>query len=124
MFLIQPSLFAASIYMILGRIIRMLNGVINSLERPSWLTKIFVTGDVLSFLIQSGCGGMLATAKTQDKLDLGQHGHYRPICANLVFCLLYRRFSHFSPRNACNPYSRDRIYGDPLDVVYEHTVCS
>lgn len=54
MLLLAPAFFAASIYMILGRIIRLLNGASCSLVRPSWLTKIFVTGDVLSFFIQSG----------------------------------------------------------------------
>lgn len=52
--LVAPSLFAASIYMILGRVIRLLNGASNSPIRPSWLTKIFVTGDVVSFFMQSG----------------------------------------------------------------------
>jgi RTA1 like protein len=52
--LLAPSLFSASIYMILGRIVRLVNGESRSLIRPSWLTKIFVTGDVLSFFIQSG----------------------------------------------------------------------
>ena len=54
MLLLAPALFAASVYMILGRIIRLLNAGSASLIRPSWLTKIFVTGDVLSFFIQSG----------------------------------------------------------------------
>ncbi|KAJ5327677.1 hypothetical protein N7452_008067 [Penicillium brevicompactum] len=73
MLLLAPAFFAASIYMILGRIIRVLNGASCSMVRPSWLTKIFVTGDVLSFLIQSGGGGMLATAKTASKIDLGNN---------------------------------------------------
>lgn len=29
--------------------------------RRTWLTKIFVAGDVFSFLLQSGGGGMLAS---------------------------------------------------------------
>jgi hypothetical protein len=52
--LLAPALFAASIYMVLGRIIRLTDGESHSLIRASWLTKIFVTGDVLSFLAQSG----------------------------------------------------------------------
>ncbi|KAE8140234.1 putative RTA1 domain protein [Aspergillus pseudotamarii] len=71
--LLAPALFAASVYMILGRIIRMLNAGSISLIRPSWLTKIFVTGDVLSFLVQSGGGGMLAQAKTQDSVKMGEN---------------------------------------------------
>lgn len=51
--LLAPSFFAASVYMILGRIIRQVDGNSNSLIRASRLTKIFVCGDVLSFLIQS-----------------------------------------------------------------------
>ncbi|KAJ5746542.1 hypothetical protein N7520_011724 [Penicillium odoratum] len=71
--LLAPSFFAASIYMILGRIIRLLNGESNSIIRPTWLTKIFVTGDVLSFLMQSSGGGMLATAKTTSSVNLGEN---------------------------------------------------
>ncbi|KAJ5113422.1 hypothetical protein N7456_001956 [Penicillium angulare] len=71
--LVAPSLFAASIYMILGRIIRLLNGDSNSPIRPSWLTKIFVTGDVISFFMQSGGGGILATAKSDSSMNMGNN---------------------------------------------------
>ncbi|KAJ5740528.1 hypothetical protein N7493_000400 [Penicillium malachiteum] len=71
--LLAPSFFAASIYMILGRIIRLLHAESNSLIRTTWLTKIFVTGDVVSFLMQSGGGGILATAKTESSLNLGNY---------------------------------------------------
>ena len=52
--LLGPTLFAASIYMILGRIMRLTNGEAHSIIRVNWVTKIFVLGDVLSFLAQSG----------------------------------------------------------------------
>ncbi|KAF4179334.1 hypothetical protein CNMCM8694_008128 [Aspergillus lentulus] len=71
--LLAPALFAASVYMILGRIIRLLNAGSLSLVRPNWLTKVFVTGDIISFLMQCGGGGLLAGAKTQDKVNMGQH---------------------------------------------------
>lgn len=71
--LLGPSFFAASIYMVLGRIIRLTGGERHSLIRPSWLTKIFVVGDVLSFFVQSGGGGMLAKAKTQDETKLANN---------------------------------------------------
>ena len=51
--LLAPALFAASIYMVLGRIILLTDGENHSLIRARWLTKVFVTGDVLSFLAQS-----------------------------------------------------------------------
>ncbi|KAI0144945.1 RTA1 like protein-domain-containing protein [Pestalotiopsis sp. NC0098] len=50
--LLPPVLFAATIYMILGRIIRAARGEDCSLIRVSRLTKIFVWGDVISFLVQ------------------------------------------------------------------------
>jgi hypothetical protein len=51
--LLAPALFAASIYMVLGRIILLTDGEAHSLIRARWLTKLFVMGDVLSFLGQS-----------------------------------------------------------------------
>lgn len=51
--LIAPAFMAASIYMILGRIILLTDGDSHSLIRRRWITKIFVTGDVVSLLMQS-----------------------------------------------------------------------
>lgn len=51
--LVAPALFAASIYMELGRIVLMVDGERSLFIRRTWLTKLFVTGDVLSFLMQS-----------------------------------------------------------------------
>ncbi|KAJ5776603.1 uncharacterized protein N7511_001614 [Penicillium nucicola] len=85
MLLLAPAFFAASIYMILGRIIRLLNGASCSLVRPSWLTKIFVTGDVLSFFIQSGGGGLLATAKDKSKVNLGNNMIVVGLFVQIVF---------------------------------------
>lgn len=51
--LIAPALFAASIYMVLGRIIALTEGECHSLIRQKWLTKIFVMGDVVSFIVQA-----------------------------------------------------------------------
>ncbi|GAD98417.1 hypothetical protein PVAR5_7109 [Paecilomyces variotii No. 5] len=57
--LIAPALFSASIYMELGRIIVLVGGEKHSLIRVNWLTKIFVSGDVLSFLMQASGAGIL-----------------------------------------------------------------
>ncbi|SPO07725.1 related to RTM1 protein [Cephalotrichum gorgonifer] len=62
--LVAPALFAASVYMILGRLILYLGAEELSPVRPRWLTKIFVGGDVLSFLVQVLGSGMLSNAKT------------------------------------------------------------
>ncbi|PMD63071.1 uncharacterized protein K444DRAFT_641455 [Hyaloscypha bicolor E] len=50
--LLAPALFAASIYMVLGRITWSVRGERHSLIRTHWLTHAFVFGDVLSFMIQ------------------------------------------------------------------------
>lgn len=52
--LLGPALFAASIYMVLGRLINLLDAGEYSMIRPKRLTKVFVLGDVLSFFAQSG----------------------------------------------------------------------
>lgn len=44
---------AASIYMILGRIIMLTDGESHALIKRRFLTKVFVSGDVLSLLMQS-----------------------------------------------------------------------
>ncbi|EON61936.1 hypothetical protein W97_01154 [Coniosporium apollinis CBS 100218] len=69
--LIAPALFAASIYMSLGRIILLVDGEAHSIIRKKWLTKVFVTGDVLSFCMQSAGGGIMA-AGTLDAMERGE----------------------------------------------------
>ncbi|KAF4547296.1 RTA1-like protein 2 [Elsinoe fawcettii] len=69
--LVAPALFAASIYIILGRIILLTDGEQYSLIHQKWLTKVFVTGDVISFLTQMGGGGIQA-AGTLNLLHTGE----------------------------------------------------
>lgn len=65
--LLAPALFAASIYMILGRIILLTDGEKFSLVHRNRLTKIFVGGDVFCFFMQGTGGGIQATgSKHQD----------------------------------------------------------
>jgi hypothetical protein len=58
--LVAPALYAASIYMILGRLIRALHAENLSLVPVKWLTKIFVAGDVVAFGLQGSGGGIQA----------------------------------------------------------------
>ncbi|KAM7195855.1 RTA1 like domain containing protein [Rhypophila sp. PSN 637] len=69
--LLAPALFAASIYMILGRLIHTLRADSYSLVPLKWLTKVFVTGDVISFLTQSMGGGIQA-AGSLELYDIGE----------------------------------------------------
>ncbi|OHF01553.1 RTA1 protein [Colletotrichum orchidophilum] len=68
--LVAPALYAATIYMELGRIITVIDGEGHALIRKEWMTKIFVTGDVLSFILQGGGGGYQASG-TLDALNSG-----------------------------------------------------
>ncbi|OKL58477.1 hypothetical protein UA08_06352 [Talaromyces atroroseus] len=69
--LIAPAFFAASIYMEFGRIITMLHAENNSIVRTRWLTRIFVAGDVLSFLMQASGAGLMVSDSTNP--SSGEH---------------------------------------------------
>lgn len=58
--------------MTLGRIINAVNGGHLCIIRPTWLTKVFVGGDIFSFMVQGGGGGMMAGGD-QSKVKLGQN---------------------------------------------------
>ncbi|KAF9891691.1 hypothetical protein FE257_003703 [Aspergillus nanangensis] len=64
--LLGPILFAASVYMTLGRIIRTAHGEHHSLVPVRWLTKAFVMGDVLSFLVQGSAAGLMASGSNAE----------------------------------------------------------
>ncbi|KAK5043550.1 hypothetical protein LTR84_011410 [Exophiala bonariae] len=72
--LIAPAIFSATIYMILGRTVRAIQGDALSPIRPTRLTKIFVAGDVLCFFVQGGGGGILSSADNdKTKANLGKY---------------------------------------------------
>ncbi|KAM0454572.1 hypothetical protein ACHAPV_005680 [Trichoderma viride] len=72
--------------MTLGRIIEVVDGEKYALIGRRWLTKIFVCGDVVCFLLLGGGGGMLASAKTNKKeFDLANN----IIIGGLVLQLLW-----------------------------------
>jgi hypothetical protein len=70
--LLGPIFFAASIYMFLGRIMLATNSSAQSMIRPTRLTKLFVGGDVLCFLVQAGGGGILAGSDSKSSADVGK----------------------------------------------------
>jgi hypothetical protein len=58
--LVAPALFAASIYMELGKIADMTNGHKLLLLPRRWITRTFVTGDVICFLMQAAGASLMA----------------------------------------------------------------
>ncbi|KAL2886228.1 Protein RTA1 [Ceratocystis lukuohia] len=69
--LVAPTIFAAAIYMTLGRIITSVRAEKYSMIRPSRLAKTFVIGDVLTFFIQGGGAGMMVS-QSQNSVKLGE----------------------------------------------------
>jgi hypothetical protein len=69
--LLAPVFFAASIYMFLGRLIRASGHPQLSPIRITWLTKIFVAGDILCFLVQAAGAAKLVNTDTPEENRTG-----------------------------------------------------
>lgn len=81
--LLAPTLYAASIYMVLGRIVVFLHAEHLSMIPVRFLTKIFVMGDVLSFVLQ-GAGGGFMTSGSSNLVDFGQWIIVAGLCCQLL----------------------------------------
>ncbi|KAM0554894.1 hypothetical protein ACHAPJ_006629 [Fusarium lateritium] len=82
--LVAPALFAATIYMELGRIITMVDGEGHVLIAKRWMTKTFVAGDILSFVLQAGGGGYQASG-TLEALQNGAKVIIGGLFVQLIF---------------------------------------
>ncbi|PQK15801.1 hypothetical protein BB8028_0006g01230 [Beauveria bassiana] len=102
--LLAPILFAASLYMTLGRVIRSVDGEKYSIIRSKRITAIFVTGDVVSFMIQGGGAGMLVKADSASSKNMGQNiiigGLIFQILIFGIFCVVALSFHHRFTRKA------------------------
>ncbi|KAJ5526781.1 hypothetical protein N7513_010940 [Penicillium frequentans] len=109
--LIAPAFFAASIYMTLGRIIFMTDAEKCSVVKLRWLTKIFVAGDVLSFLMQaSGAGLMVANSSSP---STGEHVIIGGLFVQIVFFGLFTITAIvFQARISKSPTGRSIELGD------------
>ncbi|KAH7371931.1 RTA1 like protein-domain-containing protein [Pyrenochaeta sp. MPI-SDFR-AT-0127] len=82
--LLAPILFAASVYMFLARILRATNTANYSIIRITWVTKVFVSGDILCFLIQAAGGGILASSDDKTGSDIGKGVILAGLCLQMV----------------------------------------
>ncbi|KAI1017888.1 hypothetical protein LB504_003791 [Fusarium proliferatum] len=87
--LLGPTCYAASIYMILGRLIQLLNRQKYSLIRPNWLTKIFLLGDAMSIALQGIGGGKLVNADTENERTTGQNIIIAGLTVQILFFGLF-----------------------------------
>jgi hypothetical protein len=69
--LVAPCIFAATIYMILGCTILAIRAASLSPLRPTWMTKVFVTGDIACFFIQ--LTGVAIMGNGASTVDLGRY---------------------------------------------------
>jgi RTA1 like protein len=120
--LVAPALFAATIYMTLGRIIRATHGAKYSFIRLTWMTKIFVVGDVLSFFIQGAGGGIMAGGEA-DKLELGENIIIGALFLQIVvfgFFILATVIFHYRMRKQPTPqsYNPDLRWEKTIYVLY------
>jgi hypothetical protein len=105
--LVAPALFAASIYMILGRIIRAVRAESLSLLPVKRLTTVFVVGDVLAFTLQAGGGG-IQSGGTLELFNIGEKIIVVGLCLQIAFfgffvvtvMLFYQRISSHPTREA------------------------
>lgn len=143
--LIAPALMAASIYMILSRVILLTEGEAYAVIKRQWLTKIFVMGDVISLLLQSAgtllvlslagnqkalivCAGGSMMAGASDTNNLMKIGEYI-IIAGLFFqlavfgvfivviSLFHRRMNKVPTEKSQEPSIRWRRYLTTLYIT-------
>ncbi|KAJ5128332.1 Protein RTM1 [Penicillium atrosanguineum] len=118
--LVAPPLFAASVYMTLGRVVIKLNAEDKSIVPVRFLTKLFVVGDVISFLLQCGGGGYMA-AGTLSAMDTGANIVVGGLVVQLLFFGFFvivsavfhwrvvkkqPRYSHISSEQSHRPTTR------------------
>jgi hypothetical protein len=120
--LLAPILFAASLYMTLGRIIQAVNGGKYSVIRLKWLTGIFVAGDVISFMIQGGGAGILTRAKSSNDKTMGENiiigGLIFQILIFGVFCFVSLNFHLRFRRHGPQESYHDVPWQSALIVLY------
>ncbi|KAJ5774760.1 hypothetical protein N7457_009656 [Penicillium paradoxum] len=114
--LLAPPLYAASIYMVLGRTVTYLHAESLSIVPVKWVTKIFVAGDVISFLTQCSGGGLMSAGS--DMHDLGSYVTIAGLVIQLVFFgffVIVTTIFHFRIERHPTPRSqtdRDNTRGD------------
>lgn len=109
--ILPPSLYAATIYMIYGRLVLFVNAAEASVIRPTLVTKVFVCGDVLAFFMQAGGGGMMAQASMA---DMGQKIMLIGLFVQLLFLgfflsislIFWKRMSRSSKQYAIPQYGK------------------
>ncbi|KAJ0300194.1 hypothetical protein COL5a_003862 [Colletotrichum fioriniae] len=98
--------------MVLGRLIRFLEAEHLALIRTKWLTKLFVLGDVISFVTQGAGGAILSRAKSLSDVDLGENIIIAGLAVQILFfggfiivTFLFHYRINQNPTDPCNSAS-------------------
>ncbi|KAF2744742.1 RTA1-domain-containing protein [Sporormia fimetaria CBS 119925] len=113
--IISPAFIAAGIYLSLKHIVLQF-GESWSRLRPSWYTWLFISGDLLSLVLQGAGGGLAATADNDEKLrDLGTNLMIAGVIWQVV-CLAL--FGYFLAEYAFRTHRhRDSLSSDSLRLL-------
>ena len=124
--ILPPSLYAATIYMIYGRITVFVNAPNASIIRPTRVTKIFVTGDVVAFFMQAGGGGMMVQSSMA---NIGQKVMLFGLFVQLVFfgffllvALIFYKRMHSSPARFTIPTYSKRTWVQMIKLLFAAAV--
>ncbi|KAL0934598.1 rta1 domain-containing protein [Colletotrichum truncatum] len=117
--LLAPVLFAATIYMTLGRIIRNTGEENLSFIRPKRITRLFVTGDILSLAIQGGAAGLMVVG-THNQLAQAMvlTGLFLQIILFGIFCALAFVFDRRLRRYSTTVGLGDLQWDNMLRMLY------
>ncbi|SCN92483.1 related to RTM1 protein [Fusarium fujikuroi] len=124
--LIAPALMAASIYMILSRVILLTHGEEHVIIKRRWLTKIFVVGDIVSIQLQSAGGSMMSGAnETNNLMKIGEYviigGLFFQLIIFGIFIVVvsvfHRRMNRSPTNKSLEPSIRWRHYLTTLYVT-------
>jgi hypothetical protein len=105
--LIPPAFFAATIYMCLSRIIRLVDGGHLSVIKPRIVTRVFVLGDYLSFMVQGNASGLFS------------HPNLRIVATALVLLGLAIQLISFALFGVCALIFHKRICRNPTARSYQ-----
>ncbi|KAK5951665.1 phospholipid-translocating ATPase rsb1 [Knufia fluminis] len=87
---IAPAFITASIYLCLARVIYILDpNLMHTRLKPMTYTKIFVTFDIISLILQAAGGGLAATADDQAGSDMGINVMIAGLAFQVVSLLIF-----------------------------------
>ncbi|PKX92277.1 RTA1 domain-containing protein [Aspergillus novofumigatus IBT 16806] len=112
--LLAPALLAALIYIFLGRIILVLQAESHALLKKKWLTKIFVTGDVLSSLLQGASGGIQSSGNL-DSMKNSEHIIIVGLLIQIFFFGFFIMLKRYLIPCSCSP---DILWRKHLNILY------